>query len=46
MNRESTPYKALCTEFYELDKPFASKEALEWYLEYAKEANGPILEPM
>ncbi len=46
MNQESTPYKALCTEFYELDKPFAPKEALEWYLEYAKEANGPILEPM
>jgi SAM-dependent methyltransferase len=46
MNRESTPYKALCTEFYELDKPHAPKKALEWYLEYAKEANGPILEPM
>lgn len=46
MNRESTPYKALCTEFYELDKPFAPKDALEWYLEYAKEADGPILEPM
>lgn len=46
MNRESTPYKALCTEFYELDKPFAPKDALEWYLEYARETNGPILEPM
>lgn len=46
MNRESTPYKALCTEFYELDKPFAPKDALEWYLEYAREANGSILEPM
>lgn len=46
MNQESMPYKALCTEFYELDKPFAPKEALEWYLEYAREANGPILEPM
>ena len=46
MNQESTPYKALCTEFYELDKPLAPKDALECYLEYAKKANGPILEPM
>lgn len=46
MKQESIPYKALCTEFYELDKPFAPKEALEWYLEYAREAHGPILEPM
>ena len=46
MNLESTPYKTLCTQFYELDKPFAPKEALGWYLNHAKEANGPILEPM
>lgn len=46
MKRESTPYKALCTEFYELDKPFAPKDALECFLEFAKEADGPILEPM
>ena len=46
MNKESVPYRALCTEYYELDKPSAPKDALECYLHYAKEANGPILEPM
>lgn len=46
MNQKSIPYKALCTEYYELDKPNAPKDALQWYLNYAKEANGPILEPM
>jgi SAM-dependent methyltransferase len=46
MNKESPPYRALCTEFYDLDKPLASKDALQCYLRYAEEANGPILEPM
>ncbi len=46
MNKESIPYRALCTEYYELDKPTAPKDAFECYLYYAKEANGPILEPM
>lgn len=42
----SRPYKALCTEFYDLDKPTASEDALQFYLQYAAEANGTILEPM
>lgn len=46
MNKESVPYRALCTEYYELDKPTAPNDALECYLHYAKEAEGPILEPM
>lgn len=46
MNKVSVPYKALCTEYYELDKPTAPEDALQIYLGYAKEANGPILEPM
>lgn len=45
MNKESVPYKALCTEFYELDKPNASEDALQCYLLYAEEAQGKILEP-
>ena len=46
MNRESDSYKELCTEYYDLDKPSAPEDALQCYLHYAKEANGPILEPM
>ncbi len=46
MDKESIPYRALCAEFYELDKPNAPKDALECYLQYAKEAKGPILESM
>ncbi len=46
MNKESVPYRALCTEYYELDKPIAPNDAFECYLHYAREANGPILEPM
>src|SRR3990167_3422663 len=39
-------YKNLCTQFYDLDKPTAPADALSFYLEYAKSANGPIFEPM
>jgi ubiquinone/menaquinone biosynthesis C-methylase UbiE len=39
-------YKTLCTEFYDIDKPNAPEEALSFYLHYAEQANGPILEPM
>jgi ubiquinone/menaquinone biosynthesis C-methylase UbiE len=39
-------YGRLCTEFYDLDKPDEPAEAFEFYLEYAKAAQGPILEPM
>lgn len=46
MNKESAPYKSLCTEFYDLDKPDAPEDALKCYLNYAKEAHGDILEPM
>lgn len=46
MKKESIPYKALCTEYYELDKPHAPEDALRCYLKYAEEANGAILEPM
>jgi len=46
MNKESIPYRALCTEYYELDKPKAPEDALQCYLRYAEEAQGPILEPM
>lgn len=46
MSKESLPYRALCTEYYELDKPNAPDDALRCYLKYAQEAKGPILEPM
>jgi len=39
-------YKSLCTEFYDLDKPAAPKEALEYYLKEVKKSTLPILEPM
>jgi hypothetical protein len=46
MSQQSIPYKILCTEYYELDKPNAPEDALQWYLIYAEEANGLILELM
>lgn len=46
MNKESVPYKVLCTEYYELDKPHPPEDALQCYLKYAEEAEGAILEPM
>lgn len=46
MNKESVPYRSLCTEYYELDKPSPPADALKCYLNYAKEAEGSILEPM
>ena len=39
-------YLGLCTEFYDLDKPEVPAEELSFYKEYAKQAQGPILEPM
>ena len=44
--RQMTSYQKLCTEFYDIDKPRPSKDALDFYLGYATEACGPILEPM
>lgn len=39
-------YNKLCTEFYDLDKPEQPEDAFEFYLRYAEQAQGPILEPM
>ena len=39
-------YKKLCSEYYDLDKPSAPTEALEYYHKEALRANGPVLEPM
>lgn len=39
-------YGSLCTEFYDLDKPFAPAEALDFYVHRARKAGGRILEPM
>ncbi len=39
-------YQNLCTEWYDLDKPLPPQDELDFYLKYAQEACGPILEPM
>jgi len=39
-------YLSLCTEYYDLDKPTAPEKDLNFYLSYAEEAQGAILEPM
>jgi hypothetical protein len=39
-------YKKLCAEFYDIDKPSAPNDALNFFLHYAEKANSPILEPM
>lgn len=39
-------YLDLCTQVYEISKPEPPKDAYDFYLSYAKEANGSILEPM
>jgi SAM-dependent methyltransferase len=41
-----TSYKKLCTQFYDLDKPTAPSDALGFYLQYAREAGGAVLEAM
>jgi SAM-dependent methyltransferase len=41
-----SPYGALSTEFYALDKPEAPPDAFEFYEAFAREARGPIHEPM
>ncbi len=38
-------YLKLCTEYYDLNKTLTSSE-LSFYLDYAKNTNGPVLEPM
>jgi len=39
-------YLSLCSEYYDLDKPEAPKDELEFYMSYAKKVKGTILEPM
>jgi hypothetical protein len=39
-------YGKLSTEFYELDKPHAPPDAFDFYEAFAREAGGPIHEPM
>jgi ubiquinone/menaquinone biosynthesis C-methylase UbiE len=39
-------YKSLCTEYYHLDKPLPPENAFAFYLQFARQANGPIFEPM
>lgn len=39
-------YLSLCTEFYDLDKPDSPEDQIRFYESFAKEAEGPILEPM
>ncbi|MDF3071911.1 MAG: hypothetical protein K0R38_7512 [Polyangiaceae bacterium] len=41
-----SPYGALSTEFYALDKPEAPPDAFDFYESFAREARGPIHEPM
>ena len=42
----SDAYKKLCTEFYDLDKPEAPEDEVDFYFTHLKEVKGPILEPM
>lgn len=44
-NKPLTTYRKLCTEFYDLEKIITTAE-FAFYLDYAKKANGPVLEPM
>ena len=39
-------YKNLCTEFYDLDKPTAPEDALEFYTNEILGHTQPVLEPM
>jgi len=39
-------YGSLATQFYELDKPAAPPDALDFYAGFARELGGPIHEPM
>jgi SAM-dependent methyltransferase len=39
-------YGKLCTQFYDIDKSQVPADAMAFYLAQAREANGPVLEPM
>lgn len=41
-----TAYGPLCTEFYDLDKPQADPDAVDYYLACARAVQGKVLEPM
>ncbi|KTD42860.1 class I SAM-dependent methyltransferase [Legionella parisiensis] len=45
-NKSLDTYLSLCTQVYDLSKPLPPADAWNFYLSYAKEAEGPILEPM
>lgn len=45
-DKQLQTYLSLCTEFYDLDKPVAPEIELAFYRDYAKSANGSVLEPM
>ena len=46
MKNDLTTYLDLCTQYYDLDKPIAPANALNFYMHYVQKAQGPILEPM
>ena len=44
--QEPDAYGKLCAEFYDLDKPRAVRQTLQFYMHRAEMSSGPILEPM
>ena len=42
----NTTYLDLCTQVYEISRPTAPEDALDFYKSYADETSGAILEPM
>ncbi len=46
MGKKLQSYRSLCSEYYDLHKPQLPEEEWQFYFQYAKQAQGPILEPM
>ncbi|WED42025.1 class I SAM-dependent methyltransferase [Legionella cardiaca] len=46
MRKNINTYLNLCTQVYDLSKPNPPQDAYDFYLSYAKQTNGSILEPM
>ena len=46
MTQQIALYQTLCALYYDLDKPTAPHEAVRMFMQYAHQADGPILEPM
>ena len=46
MEKKLESYRSLCTEYYDLHKPMLPDDEWHFYLQYAQEAEGPLLEPM